>query len=248
MKKIITRLLVALLALSLTVFLAALVWLALPQPLLPEAQAAQASTAQVQFQVENDWLVFKPVTPTITGFIFYPGGKVPAAGYAPAAQAIAAQGYLVVIPPMPLNLAFFAPDRAADVQAAHPEIARWAIGGHSLGGSMAAQYAAQHPGAVQGLVFWASYSASDLAAQTELPVVSIYGSRESGRASFTSAKNRALLPPDVTFVPIEGGNHEQFGYYTGQANDPTPTIARADQQAQTVTATVALLARIAVTP
>lgn len=69
-----------------------------------------------------------------------PGGRVDARSYAPLAHQIAAAGYLVIIPPMPLNLAVFAPGRATAVIAAHPEIQRWVIGGHSLGGSMAANF------------------------------------------------------------------------------------------------------------
>ena len=72
--------------------------------------------------------------------IFYPGGRVDPRSYAPAARAIAAQGYLAVITPMPLNLAVFTPGRAAQVIAAYPEIHTWAIGGHSLGGAMAANF------------------------------------------------------------------------------------------------------------
>ena len=90
-------------------------------------------------------MCFDPlITEPTTGLIFYPGGKVDARAYAPAAHAIAAQGYLVVITPMPLNLAVFGVDRAADVVKAFPSIKHWAIGGHSLGGSMAASFASKH--------------------------------------------------------------------------------------------------------
>jgi hypothetical protein len=47
---------------------------------------------------------------------------------------------------------------------------------------------------------------------------------------------------------IEGGNHEQMGWYTGQPNDPPATIPRADQQRQLVDATIALLEAIDTTP
>jgi hypothetical protein len=52
---------------------------------------------------------------------------------------------------------------------------------------------------------------------------------------------QAQLPPDTVFVPIEGGNHEQMGYYTGQPNDGVATISRAEQQAQVAAATVTML-------
>ena len=55
---------------------------------------------------------------------------------------------------------------------------------------------------------------------------------------------RAAVPGDATFVEIPGGNHEQMGWYTGQANDPPATIPREEQQAQAVEATVGLLRSI----
>jgi dienelactone hydrolase len=178
------------------------------------------------------------------GLILYPGGKVPPAAYAPQARAIAEAGYLAVVVPVPLNLAVFDINAAQAVIDDHPEIARWAVGGHSLGGSMAAQFIDGHPGVVEGLVLWASYSAADLAAD-DLAVVSAYGTLDSGVASFTSPANVAKLGSDVTFTVIDGGNHEQMGWYTGQPNDPPATITRVDQQAQVVAATLGSLARLA---
>jgi pimeloyl-ACP methyl ester carboxylesterase len=221
------------------------VWLATPAALLPEASAAQASTDSVQFERRDGWLVFTPpgARPS-TGLIFYPGGRVSAEAYAPAGAAIAAHGYRVVIPSMPFNLAFFNADAADPIRAAYPEVMTWVIGGHSLGGAMAADYASRHPGELAGLVLWASYSASDLSG-SGLDVVSIYGARETGRASFLDPANTANLPADTHYVEIPGGNHEQFGYYTGQPNDPAAGIPRDDQQAEAVSATLALLDAVA---
>jgi hypothetical protein len=220
------------------------IWFLQPQPLLPEATAALASTPTVEYADADGWLAYRPVgsTPT-TGLIFYPGGKVEAAAYAPAAQAMAARGYATFVVPMPLNLAILGVDRALDVQAAHPEIEHWAIGGHSLGGAMAGQFLAAHPGAADGLFLWAAYSSGDVSTQT-LDAVSIYGSLDNGADSFSSPDNLAKLPPAAPTVVIGGGNHEQMGHYTGQPNDPPATIPRADQQAQAVEATVRLLETI----
>ncbi len=241
LKKIITRGLLLAAGLGLLVLVAGGIFLATPAALLPEASAALQSTSAVQFSDANGWLTFTPADAApATGVIFYPGGRVPAAAYAPAAAALAAQGYLAVVVPMPFNLAFFGLDRADAVLAAHPEIEHWAIGGHSLGGAMAAEYAARRPGRVQGLFFWASYSASDLSQQA-LRVVSVYGSLENGRPGFIADEARARVPATTAYIEIAGGNHEQFGYYTGQPNDPEATLPRADQQAQAVAATLSLL-------
>ena len=43
------------------------------------------------------------------------------------------------------------------------------------------------------------------------------------------------------FVPIEGGDHAQFGWYGPQSGDNPATISREEQQAQIVQATVDFL-------
>ncbi len=211
----------------------------------PEAVAALGSDTQVQVTTDG-WLIFRPTATAPTrGFIFYPGGLVHPAAYAPPAHALAAQGYLVVIVPMPLNLAVLAPNRAAEVKAAFPEVHAWAIGGHSLGGAMAASYVAKHPGDMQGLVFWAAYPAgSDNLAGATLPVTSISGTLDGLATPDKIAASRALLPPTTRFVPIEGSNHAQFGSYGAQRGDNAATISREAQQQQAVAATAELLTRL----
>jgi Alpha/beta hydrolase family len=216
-----------------------------PQPLLPEANAALASTATVAFVEDDGNLVYTPVgAAPKTGLVLYPGGKVPPAAYAPQARAIAELGYLVVVVAVPFNLAVFGIDSAGPVIADHQEIDHWAVGGHSLGGSMAAQFIDSHPDQVEGLVLWASYSAADLSSDG-LTVLSAYGTLDTGVPNYTSPANLAKLGNGVTSAVIDGGNHEQMGWYTGQPNDPPATISRTDQQTQVVGATVRLLDRIA---
>ena len=219
------------------------VWASTPARPMPEALAALQSDSQVQVETEG-WLIFHPVgeDPAV-GLILYPGGRVDPRAYAPPARAIAAEGYLVVIVPMPLNLAVFGPDRAAGVLAAFPEVERWAIGGHSLGGAMAARFAHRQPSAVQGLVLWASYpAASDDLSARELAVVSIYGTRDGLATGEKIAASRPLLPAGTRWVAIEGGNHAQFGWYGPQSGDNPATISREVQQQEVIAATLALLA------
>lgn len=217
------------------------VWAA--NPLGPGEQARAALEAGNEVEVETgDIIVFRPAEgDPKTGFIFYPGGRVDYRSYAPALRDIAAQGYLVVLVPAPLNLMVFDPDKAADVFPQFPEIGHWAVGGHSLGGAMAANFLYTHPGAAEGLILWASYPASsnDLS-DSGLKVLSVYGTLDMGGMEPFDA-SRALLPADTTWVMIEGGNHAQFGDYGFQPGDNPATISAADQQAQVVEATVAFL-------
>jgi hypothetical protein len=189
------------------------------------------------------WLSFVPESwQPETGFIIYPGGHVDYRAYAPTAQAIADQGFLVVIVRMPLNLAVFDPNAAAQVIAGHPEITRWAVGGHSLGGAMAANFVYNHPGEVDGLVLWGSYPAAnnDLSG-ADLQVVSISGTLDGLSTPEKIAASISLLPTDTVWVAIEGGNHAQFGWYGDQSGDNPATITREEQQAQIVRASVDLL-------
>ncbi|MDX1416408.1 MAG: alpha/beta fold hydrolase [Candidatus Promineifilaceae bacterium] len=207
-----------------------------------EAQLALNSNSEVNVQ-DNEWLVFQPqAAAATTGLIFYPGGRVDPAAYAPLAREIAAAGYRVVITPMPLNFAFLAPERALEVMAAFPEISHWVVGGHSLGGAMAANFAGSHPDRVDGLVLWAAYpaQADDLSAQ-DLLVSSIYGSADGLATQEEIDGSRPLLPPQTSWVAIEGGNHAQFGSYGPQAGDNPAAISAEEQQEQIVAATVSLL-------
>ena len=252
--RILRRLLVAVLVL-IGVAIVAFLWWARPQPLLPEATAALASTPIVAFEEGPDGRLTYISTEHLdrgdaapdTGLVLYTGGKVPPAAYAPAAQAIAEAGYVVIIVPAPFNFAIFDTGAAAPAIADHPEIVTWAVGGHSLGGASAALFVDGHPGVVDGLALWASFSSADLAGEG-LAVALVYGSLDSGVPSFTAPDAMARLGGEVTTSVIEGGNHEQMGWYTGQPNDPPATIERTDQQAQLVEATVELLAAIDPTP
>jgi pimeloyl-ACP methyl ester carboxylesterase len=192
----------------------------------------------------SEWLVFEqtPYQPTTTGLIIYPGGRVDYRSYAPTAQAIADQGYLVVIIHMPLNLAVFDPNAAEQFITNHPEIKHWAIGGHSLGGAMAANYVYTHPGVIDGLILWAAYPASnnDLSGY-DIHVVSISGTLDGLSTPDKILASHALLPADTTFVSIEGGDHAQFGWYGPQSGDNPANISREDQQDQIIQATLDFL-------
>ena len=219
-----------------------IIWGSSPARPIPEALAALQSDADVSVAA-GKWLTFQPVSikPT-TGLIIYPGGHVDYRAYAPAAYAIAAQGYLVVIAKMPLNLAVFDPGAAAGVISAHPEIQRWAIGGHSLGGAMAANFVYTHPDSVDGLVLWAAYPAEgNNLSDTEIQVLSISGTLDGLSTPGKISTSRTLLPPGTNWVLIKGGNHAQFGWYGTQSGDNIATASREEQQAQIIKATLTFL-------
>jgi hypothetical protein len=240
-----SRILLAVAGLLIVLVAAFVAWGSTPAQPMPEALIALQSNPQATV-TSGKWLTFQPSgEQPSTGFIIYPGGRVDYRAYAPAAQAIAEEGYLVVIVRMPLNLAVFKPQAAAGVIAAHPEIKHWAIGGHSLGGAMAANFVYTHPGAAEGLVLWASFPAgSNDLSRSDVRVLSISATLDGLSTPEKIAVSRLLLPGGTNWMVIEGGNHAQFGWYGAQAGDNPASITRQEQQARIVQATVDFLSQL----
>ena len=104
----------------------------------------------------------------------------------------------------------------------------WYIGGHSLGGAMAAVYAAERGDSLTGLIMFAAYPTKPL--NNKLLTMSIYGT-EDGLLNMEKVRLSKNYTPGtfLTYV-IEGGNHAWFGNYGIQEGDGTATIARSRQQ------------------
>ena len=176
-------------------------------------------------------VVFEPQNATV-GFIFYPGGKVEAKAYQPLMAELARKGVLCVLVEMPFHLAVFDINAADGIQEQYPHIEDWYIGGHSLGGSMAASYLADHVDEYEGLILLGSYSTADLS-DTDLRVLSIYGSEDRVLNHEKYGENKSNLPDGFCEVVIEGGCHAYFGMYGAQDGDGTPTISNHEQIALT---------------
>ncbi len=222
---------------------AALVFVGSPQgALMPEAEAAMRSDTSVQVS-SDDWLSFSPVAESpSSGFIFYPGGRVQPEAYAPLARDLAEAGYLTVIAPMPLNLAILDVSAADRILAVHPEIQRWVIGGHSLGGTMAARYAHANPDTISGLALLAAYPEAHIDfSRRDLTVASIYAENDGLATVAEVEASFALLPDEALRVKIAGGNHAQFGWYGEQDGDKLALISRMQQHEQVLEVVLRLM-------
>ncbi len=184
------------------------------------------------FEEKNKQIVFLPEEAK-AGLIFYPGGKVQYEAYAPLMAELAEEGILCVLLKMPGNLAVLDMNAAEGVTELFPEVASWYIGGHSLGGSVAASYLEKHTDALDGLVLLASYSTEDLT-DNHVKVFSVYGSRDEVLNAEKYKSYRVNLPEDMIEVVIDGGNHAGFGMYGIQDGDGKATISGEDQIRQTV--------------
>lgn len=171
--------------------------------------------------------------------IFYPGAKVEYTAYLPMLTELAGQGIDCFLMKMPCNLAFLGSNRADEILETY-EYDDWYIGGHSLGGAMAASYASAHLEQLRGLALFAAYPTSSLAAE-DFSVVSVYGSEDQVLNMTKVEQGRQWMPEKYMEVCIEGGNHAQFGNYGAQKGDGEPLISAQEQQKQAVEAVLEMI-------
>ncbi len=220
---------VALVALVVLALLGAAIFLLTPYTADPDRLAAVEEREDVTLERVDGAVILTggEVTAETTGIVLYPGARVEPESYAPTmAPLVAERDVLVVIPEMPLNLAVLDSNAADDVMATHPEVDRWVVGGHSLGGAMACRYTAAHPDSADGLLLLAAYcDDGDDLRETDVPVLSIQGSEDGVIDAEAERENRALLGDRSRIVEIDGMNHAQFGAYGDQRGDDPATIA-----------------------
>ena len=232
-----------------TAWVALMAWLR-PLPAVEPALSTLRSDDTVRVVETPTQIVIMPVrTSDRTALFFQPGAKVDARAYAAVLRPVADAGHLVVIAKQPLGIAFLATPVFGQVRDQHPEITRWVIGGHSLGGTVAAGQADDgddHPvSPVTGLLLYASYPAGDIRSSLSAQVLSISGS-EDGLATPTKINaSRPDLPENTDFTVIDGAVHAFFGDYGAQRGDGVPRIGHDRARVQISTATVDFVERLA---
>lgn len=189
----------------------------------------------------NQRLIYIPEEP-VAGFIFYPGAKVEYIAYTPLMEELASRGIFCVLLHMPGNMAVFGIHAAGTIPEQYPEVPKWYLGGHSLGGAMASHHIAKRADVYDGLILLGSYANADLT-NTDLSVLSLYGSEDMVLSRDKYEEAKAFLPADFTETVIEGGCHAYFGNYGPQKGDGEPTISREEQLKQTVEQMVAWMTR-----
>jgi len=189
---------------------------------------AFAAACNVTETVVADGVIAYGEADAEVGLIFYPGGKVEYSAYEPLMMALAARGVLCILVEMPFHLAVLDVNAADGLPEAFPQTDRWYIGGHSLGGSMAASYAAEHTEEFAGVVLLGAYATADLSASS-LSVLSLYGSEDTVMNREKYEKYKKNLPANLTETVLEGGCHAYFGMYGRQKGDGEPAMSAEEQ-------------------
>lgn len=177
-------------------------------------------------QLSKNVLIYKPEKP-IAGFIFYPGGKVEHTAYEPLMQALADRNIMCVLIKMPFNLAVLDINAANGIKEKFPEIKDWYIGGHSLGGSMAASYIAKNTD-LKGLVLLGAYSTADLS-DKDIYALSLFGNNDKVMDTQKYEKYKKNMPTNFMQIELRGANHAYFGMYGEQDGDGKAEMTNEEQ-------------------
>jgi len=178
------------------------------------------------------------------GLVFFPGAMVPPMAYDPLARRVAKAGYPVVALHLENRMAFgdSAVDEMMTRTLSKTQRGRWAVGGHSRGGMLAAEFGYLHPDRVAGLILIGTTHPRDRdLSEFRYPVTKIMGSLDGVAPVAKSMENAHKLPVQTKMVTIQGANHAQFGYYRYQLFDGDAAIGREEQQRQLTRAVVAAL-------
>jgi len=198
-----------------------------------EAQPLDSVLDNSQISVTDtaDAIILQPTgNDSGIGLVFIPGAKVDAQAYLNKLSGVVQESSVTVVITKPiLNLAFFDQRPLTTFTDHAPSVTSWYVGGHSLGGVRACQYAAQPD--VAGLILFGSYCANDLS-DSDIKVLSITASNDGLSTPQKVADAASLLPADTVNDQIAGANHASFGDYGVQAGDGESTVSSATVRLQ----------------
>ena len=209
------------------------VWLSNGYTLQSKYSSYLVSNSKVEVTVDGDYTYFTPKNISATkGFIFYPGERVDSSSYAKLCNMIASYGYKVVAVDMPFNYAKFGENKADDIINNNPDITKWVIGGDSVGGTVASNYAIDNKN-IEGIVFISSYPMQNLK-DLGFKVLSLWGSKDNVVDYKELINSKSKLPDNTKYVEIEGANHSQFANYGTCSSDGEALISSDEQMNITV--------------
>ena len=196
------------------------------------------TTPTVSVSDRDDVLEFRPSRGLRgSALIFFCGAGVSAKAYAPLLRPIAEAGYAVFVIKLPYRFAPFdahkeaAIGRARSVITAHPEVARWIVAGHSLGGALTARMVRNDPSSVAAMVLvGTTHPKQDDLSAIPMPVTKVYASNDGVAPRDRVLTTKGLLPPHTKWIEIQGGNHSQFGHYGHQLMDGGATVTLEAQE------------------
>lgn len=194
-------------------------------------EEAYASVGRITYTETDDLMSFTVQDTRHPQLIFFPGGGVDPDAYIPLARRLAENGFTIHIVRMPYRMSTLGYEKII-------ELFDWVngeyiLGGHSQGAKMAATFAFEHPGMIDGLFLLGTTHPRDFSlANQSIRTVKITAEHDGYASVSEVVENITLMPMSSSFYTIEGGNHSRFGHMGHLLMDGTATISREVQQAR----------------
>lgn len=212
-----------------------------PPLVLGQDAVSTPASALARVTLEHDPQPFINIVPASaevkTLLVFYPGGRVRPQAYEWLGRALAVRGVQTVIPAFLLDLAITGTERAEGLIARYGAGKRVVLAGHSLGGTVAAQYAALRPDKIDGLLLLAAYPAPNVNLHdARFPALSLLAEKDGVADAGLVRGGLERLPKNTRLTVLPGAVHSFFGRYGPQQGDGVPTVSRARAEREIVQA------------
>lgn len=170
---------------------------------------------------------------TNVGFIIFSGAKTDERGYSYIAKLLNNKGHTVVIPKIKFHMSILEEQHGLDIINKNPQIDKWFLIGHSLGGLPISQIASKQPAKLEGIAFLASYMIINLS-DTNISAIRITASEDEIMNKKKMEENLNYLPKDSESIEISGANHTGFSATNSLSRDGKATMTWKEQQEYTV--------------
>lgn len=168
------------------------------------------------------------------GFIIFSGAKADEKAYAYIAELLHEAGHTVVIPKVPFHLSAFGIEHGFEIMEDNPQIKKWILVGHSLGGVPVSRIAAKQPDKLLGVAFLATMASADLSG-LDLSAIRITADNDKIMSSKMMDSYIGNLPQNSFNIELKGANHQGFAAYNSfMSRDGKATITWQKQNEQTV--------------
>ena len=193
----------------------------------PNPQNYQSALNNQNFKIEERsgyYSILPKESQPQEGLIVYQGAFADARAYLAPYSSLTQSGIAVFVVRSPFGFALFNVSGANQIIKDNPEINKWYVAGHSLGGVAACEYTKSNSDKIKGLILLGSFCNGN-ASSLNTRVISISSSRDGLSTPDKINNSRSKLPPNASYVVIEGANHSQFGDFEKlQPGDNEPEI------------------------
>jgi hypothetical protein len=209
-------------------------WWYRQEPFSVSSEAFEEVPGGPEIRSLSHGVAFVPATAASkVGLVYLQGALVHSHAYAPLCREISERtGCAVVLMELPLRIAMLGHSRITTAMSQVPEVSRWAIGGHSLGGPAGAKFILDFAkptaqllpkgSSMVGLLLHAAYiGAGDgrnirLSDRDDISALQILGDKDAIVTGENIGVGKAALPPDAVSESVAGCNHSGFGHYGPQ--------------------------------